>query len=520
MNRPTLASLDVTNFRSIRGHVHAPLDARVVLVHGENGAGKTSLLSAIELALTGGVQSLRRADPAYARQLLHRSADQGGVALATTGDGGGRYEAALTPTGAKSINKLDAADASFFTERSYLPQSLLSQLLQIYQDAGQEANSPLARFVGDLLGLNLLDAIEEGLKPLADKRNVRKIAGEWATAELRQSQAERSLRADAEARALLQEQIDLKLADLRGALAILGVDLPADEASLDAIEPTLAEPSDAADLERLADSRRQLASMRRQVAEENAAGTGPDASAGAGAAAEAFSRWVAANGEREATLLRDVAIALPEANLPSETGRFVDAARTAARARRAQAQAQATQARADARRLLEAEGELETERGRLAAIDNEVARLPGKAGGLASALAELTSFIEGETCPVCDRDYREVSDAPLVEHVHAKVRTLSASAERLLALGRGLGERERRAAQQQGDDETTHVASEESAHGKSPCATQRSSTWYCEGRSSPDAAGGIGLSGFFTRSSDFCAAAFAFWNVVKSMMGA
>jgi exonuclease SbcC len=61
-----LKELDVTNFRSIRGHVHAPLDAQVVLVHGENGAGKTSLLSAIELALTGGVQSLRRADAGYA----------------------------------------------------------------------------------------------------------------------------------------------------------------------------------------------------------------------------------------------------------------------------------------------------------------------------------------------------------------------------------------------------------------------------------------------------------------------
>ena len=58
MNDSMLRALDITNFRSIRGHIHAPLDAKVVLVHGENGAGKTSLLSAIELALTGSVQSL------------------------------------------------------------------------------------------------------------------------------------------------------------------------------------------------------------------------------------------------------------------------------------------------------------------------------------------------------------------------------------------------------------------------------------------------------------------------------
>ena len=42
MSNVILKELDVTNFRSIRGHVHVPLDAKVVLIHGENGAGKTS----------------------------------------------------------------------------------------------------------------------------------------------------------------------------------------------------------------------------------------------------------------------------------------------------------------------------------------------------------------------------------------------------------------------------------------------------------------------------------------------
>jgi len=41
-----------------------PLDAKVFLVHGENSAGKTRLLSAIEFAPTGLVQSLERADGA------------------------------------------------------------------------------------------------------------------------------------------------------------------------------------------------------------------------------------------------------------------------------------------------------------------------------------------------------------------------------------------------------------------------------------------------------------------------
>src|SRR3546814_5029107 len=60
-----LKSLYVKDFRSIDGEVNVSLDAPIVLIHGPNGSGKTSLLSAIELALTGGVPSLSRAEPDY-----------------------------------------------------------------------------------------------------------------------------------------------------------------------------------------------------------------------------------------------------------------------------------------------------------------------------------------------------------------------------------------------------------------------------------------------------------------------
>src|SRR3546814_8506701 len=60
-----LKSLYVKDFRSIDGEVNVSLDAQIVLIHGPNGSGKTSLLSAIELALTGGVPSLSRAESDY-----------------------------------------------------------------------------------------------------------------------------------------------------------------------------------------------------------------------------------------------------------------------------------------------------------------------------------------------------------------------------------------------------------------------------------------------------------------------
>ena len=56
--RQRLKSLSIHNFRSIHGSVVIPLDAQVVLVHGTNGMGKTSLMSAIELGLTGSIAHL------------------------------------------------------------------------------------------------------------------------------------------------------------------------------------------------------------------------------------------------------------------------------------------------------------------------------------------------------------------------------------------------------------------------------------------------------------------------------
>jgi exonuclease SbcC len=54
---PRLKAIAIEDFRSIRGKISISLDAPVVLIHGQNGSGKTSLLSALELGLTGAVPS-------------------------------------------------------------------------------------------------------------------------------------------------------------------------------------------------------------------------------------------------------------------------------------------------------------------------------------------------------------------------------------------------------------------------------------------------------------------------------
>jgi len=64
VSSPDLTSITIKDFRSINGSITVPLDAPIVLIHGVNGAGKSSVLSALELALTGRVESLSRSEGA------------------------------------------------------------------------------------------------------------------------------------------------------------------------------------------------------------------------------------------------------------------------------------------------------------------------------------------------------------------------------------------------------------------------------------------------------------------------
>ena len=434
-----LKSLDVKNFRSIRGLIHAPLDAKVVLVHGENGAGKTSLLSAVELALTESVQSLERADPGYEKQLLYRSATEGSVLLKIlAGTSEQSFKVMLNAAGAQSIDVLDEQRATFFRERVFLPQSLLGQLLQIYQDAGNDAASPLAQFVGKLLGLDRLDALEAGLGPLADMRNVRKNVDGWLAAENEKSRLDRLLSDQRKARDALNEQIRSAISELGTLCTALQLPLEVREETLDEVAAALSDGNDSEAFARLTDQQRRLASIRREIDAAQSA-TGSNAAltpAGADEASRAFARWGAEYGQRVSALRSRVEALLPNISLPSDPEQLAEAALTHMSTEQKQLSDRVSQARSDIARHAVAQDERDVALRQRDTIDEEIAHLSSSAGSLGSALAELTSFITDETCPLCNRDFSEVSTVPLSEHVHGKVRMLTASAERLLILGR------------------------------------------------------------------------------------
>lgn len=330
MSDLTLRSLDISNFRSIRGQIHAPLDAKVILVHGENGAGKTSLLSAMEFALTGTVQSLERADPGYQKQLLHRSATEGGVLLkALAGTAEQRFNVVLNRTGLQSISALDDQRAAFFRERVFLPQALLGQLLHIYQDAGSDAESPLAQFVTKLLGLDQLDALEAleaGLKPLADVRNVRKIIDGWAGVENDKSRLDRLLSDERKISEGLGEQIRGALSDLAALCSTLQLPTEVREDTLDSVSAVLSEGSDTDAFARLTDQQRRLASIRREIdAAQSASLSSADATPnGSEEARAAFARWETDHGARVGNVRGRIEAFLPDIALPSDPERFAE----------------------------------------------------------------------------------------------------------------------------------------------------------------------------------------------------
>lgn len=183
---PVLKSLTISDFRSISGEWTVPLDAGAILVHGYNGAGKTSLLSALELACTGSIAHLDEAgDGEYKRHLHHRGMENGQVSLtAETSQGESRTTTLrVDDSGVEGQRMLSESESEFFTERCFLPQATLARLLEIYVPReGRSGDTGLIRFVKELLGLDALDSLIEGLDSTGHIARAERVSSDWQVA--------------------------------------------------------------------------------------------------------------------------------------------------------------------------------------------------------------------------------------------------------------------------------------------------------------------------------------------------
>lgn len=438
-----LKSLSVRDFRSIRGEITVSLDAPVVLIHGQNGAGKTSMLSALELGLTGAVTSLRGLDDEFARHLVHKGADAGRIVVAAEGmgDGAGEAEQTIRRSGVEGAGLLSHTAARFYGERCYLSQATLGRLLEVYQVKDtRRSDSPLTKFVKDLLGLDRLDALIEGLHDSGDVRRFRTTVPTFWEVREAIPDVEKRLRQDV---AELQRHETERVAvdgRLRSGLAAIGIKAAllspvADLARALAVQDEEAALQDLARLRREATAvRQQWATARTEVAPAERAET----EATARAAVEALELWRGGDGKRLEAILAAVTGLLPDAapSLGAGSGQSHAAASAAVSAELARCVGILAREAEDTARLSSQDQDLGRVRARMAVIEEQLAAQAVTSGSLAQALAGVLAHIHADDCPVCGRDFREISAKPLQAHVSDRIAALTESAGRLQALSR------------------------------------------------------------------------------------
>jgi exonuclease SbcC len=441
MDGPRLFSIAVENFRSINRKVEVRLDAPVVLVQGPNGAGKTSLLTAIEFALTGGIPSLARADPKYKKQILHHGADLGRVLLEVRDVNDVSTDpirVELNQDGVTSTGKLSSKDASFFSERCVLAQSLLTQLLTIYQEADSGIDSPLSRFVHELLGLDRLDALELGLDAVRDLRNARKLTPIYQDVE-----RERGRIRD-EIETIRAQLVDVAATIAQGesalssASAVLQIRPPGTAEERANLEKSLMSNDDELALVTLTEKERYLTVLRRELGRLVQTTERAELEASYRSVQDQLSVWHGQYQSRLDAALGSARRLFTNVDLPdvSDPARAVVAAMTLVSAEIERLDVLAARDDADAKRSVQVEDALGRARSRIATLDVEIGEVAAGTGALSAALSELLPHIHTDDCPVCGRDYQEVSTEPLSVRVASRAAELSDQAERLSALSR------------------------------------------------------------------------------------
>jgi len=446
MTGPRLKNLVIENFRSLRGKIVVPLDAQVVLVHGSNGMGKTSVLSALELALTGKIAHLASDGDGYQRYLTTLATGGGSIELTTTS----AYKPGANVGGSLNFSDtrfeptalLDAADTRFFSERCYLPQATLGRLLEIYDDQKTSTTSPLTTFVKELLGLDPLDALVDGLHPAFNVARIRNLVPGYRQLESLQT----SLRNEIKANGLLVANAIDESATRLGSLNVTLSQLPATvplvvnaATKLEDLRAVLEAARDEdrvlVDLSRVRSELKALTEQWRSVAAGDASHDLADKERAEQSATEKLNAWRADKGQN----LRAVLIALSTRflDLPSiDDGPEV--ARSAAMQRADAERIRCTAILANAKAAADRRNGLETTVQRSTARIEELnqALSVGSEGAksLANALAGLAPHIEGEACPACDRNFGELVRGSLSAHIAAKIALLTSEAGRLQSL--------------------------------------------------------------------------------------
>lgn len=331
--------------------------------------------------------------------------------------------------------------AHFYSERCYLAQATLGRLLEIYEDKNTRGGeSPLTKFIKDLLGLDHLDSLIDGLFDAGDVRRFRTtVPVYW---EIRESipALEKTIGNDVAERTGLDDEIANLNDRLRVGLAGLGIP-PAPDTSEQDLTRLLESNPEEVELLQLARLLREIIATRDQwhsiesTVNADERNNAERAMAHANAALET---WRSSTGGELEGLFADLSSFF--ADLPSPLSAGPQRARAAA-VKELDAELQRclmvlTRDAQDTMRLETLDQSIARARTRAAALDEQIAGHAAEAGSLAQALAGILPHIHSENCPVCGRDFNETSIQPLQAHVSNRITALTESAGLLQALTR------------------------------------------------------------------------------------
>jgi exonuclease SbcC len=299
----------------------------------------------------------------------------------------------------------------------------------------------LTEFVKDLLGLDQLDALIDGLHDAGDIRRLRQPVPEYAEVREQIQALERRIRADDAELTELNTQISTAELALQDTLSALNPGVAQQLLNFDLLRNELNNSGDEGRLSALARIRRNIEAARsewRSIATPTEANQRQQLESAAAEARQDAEAWRNSDGRELETIVGRLFDLFPE--LPSSISTDPEFARaTALRSVEKELTRCASllvQDEADQKRLNELNQELSRAQARSSILDQQISGLAADAGTLAQALAEIIPHIHTEDCPVCGRDFAEVSKRPLAAHVSTRIAILTENAGRLEALSK------------------------------------------------------------------------------------
>jgi len=287
--------------------------------------------------------------------------------------------------------------------------------------------------------LDQLDALIDGLHSVGDVRRLRDAVPAYWSARQDIPDIEKRVSQLLEEQTSLGDEERVIEERLRSRLVVLLPQLSAGHLDVSALQNSLRDGEDEATLLLLARARRDLAAIAEQwrsIAAGPAAENRRSIEQEDTEARGALERWTADVGASLNAIVAELQKSIPDLGAPLAAN--PEAVRTSAalvveiEVRRIDNILMRTAA--DEKRISELQLSIEQGKARTDVLDQQISDAAGVNEGLAQALSMIVPHINSEDCPVCGRDFSEISTIPLSAHLSARIASLVETAGRLQAL--------------------------------------------------------------------------------------